>query len=397
MMIGTGVDVTYVERMRDRYIDARVRKQQWEFSKWDARDKALKDIEALFDAETGINISTVLGEFFSAWQDLANDPEDTAVRQNLIEKSDRLCNAIRNAYNDLTQIQRYLDVDVKAKVDEINSIIRQIAQLNQDIAMMGGRANDLMDKRDALVDKLAQYVDAQADMDDMGVYTVRIGGLIVVQGRDYCEIGLTREPTGYKLVYEPNGQIMDIKGGEIKGIYEVRDEVIPDIIDQLNELASTLINEVNTRHRNGYALDGVTTGLDFFSGSDASDIEVNSQIKNDPSLIAASSDGAPGNNENALDIADLQYQPIMSNNTESMQKYYNSIHEQIGLLVEESTSARLNNENFLEILKQHQQEVSGVSIDEEIINLQKYETAYAAAAKIITTADNMMETLLSLV
>ncbi len=396
-LLGTGVEVERIRRMRDIYLDARFWYQQGVFSHWEMREKSLKDIEEVLSPTAGPNLSDVLTEFWMAWQDLANDPENMAVRQALIDKADMLCREFHRLYSHLTDIQRMLDEDVKIKVDRINTIIKQIAKINEDIAKAGGNANDLLDKRDKLVDELAKYVNVRADLDEEEVFTVRIGGLIVVQGREYVEIGLQREETGWKLVYTPTGKIMDIEEGEIKGIYEVRDEIIPDFLNKLNTLASTIINEVNRIHRTGYALDGITTGLDFFDGTDASDIEVRANIVADPSLIAASADGSPGNNGIALQIADLQYKPIMNGGTESFSKYYNSLLTKIGNLVQDAEGRRQHEEAFLTSLEDQKQQIEGVDLDEEMLNLMKYQYAYEAAVKMINITNEMIDELFTII
>jgi flagellar hook-associated protein 1 FlgK len=190
----------------------------------------------------------------------------------------------------------------------------------------------------------------------------------------------------------------DISGGKLKGYLEVRDGVIVDYINRLDTLAQTLMTDVNTAHQSGFALDG-STGRVFFAGTGAADLEVNPNIAGNPVLVAAAADAltVPGDNRKAIEIANLQYQLVMSANTVTYNDYYSSLVRDAGNEVLISDAYYNHQSNMLAQLENQRESVSGVSLDEEMINLIKFQNAYTAAAKLITTADEMMQTVLQMV
>jgi flagellar hook-associated protein 1 FlgK len=190
-----------------------------------------------------------------------------------------------------------------------------------------------------------------------------------------------------------------ITGGELKGWIEARNVHIDDYINRLDTLAGTMISEINTLHSAGFTLDStLTTGVAFFTGSNASDIAVTPGIAADPNLVAAASSAAalPGDNSTALAIADLQNSASMSAGSATFDQYFNSLLGVVGSNVQTAKFSLEHQDSMILSLENRRQEVSGVSLDEEMINLVKFQHAYNAAAKLITTTDEMLQTLLSI-
>jgi flagellar hook-associated protein 1 FlgK len=191
----------------------------------------------------------------------------------------------------------------------------------------------------------------------------------------------------------------DISGGKLKGWIETRDVLIPDYRNRLDSLARTLTTEVNNLHQNGFALNQ-SAGLVFFDGTGrAADIEVNANIVANLDLIAAAADAltVPGDNRNAIEITNLQHQLLMSGNTATFNEYYSSLVRDVGNEVLKSESYYTHQSDMVAQLDNYRESVSGVSLDEEMINLIKFQNAYAAAAKMISTADEMIQTVLQMV
>ena len=188
-----------------------------------------------------------------------------------------------------------------------------------------------------------------------------------------------------------------IGDGRLKGWLDVRDQFIPDIMGRLDSLAGNIISEVNAIHINGLALDG--TQNNFFTGSSAADMAVNTVILDDPDKIAAAdiSEGIPGGNGVASAIAELQTATVMNGGQSNFGQYYSSLVSDIGGALQ---TARVNlgyQEDVTTNLQTYRESVSGVSLEEEMVNLIKYQNAFAAAAKLINVADEMMETLVKMI
>jgi flagellar hook-associated protein 1 FlgK len=173
--------------------------------------------------------------------------------------------------------------------------------------------------------------------------------------------------------------------------------VIPDYLNRIDTLALGIINNVNAIHSGGYALDGTTTGLNFFSGSGASDMAVDSAIEADVDLIAAAAtaSGAPGDESNAIAMANLQNSVTIGGAT--FDDCYNSIINDVGNDVFQATTYHDHQQSMVSSLESYREEVSGVSLDEEMVNLLKFQHAYQAAAKLVTTVDNLLQTVMDMV
>jgi flagellar hook-associated protein 1 FlgK len=188
-----------------------------------------------------------------------------------------------------------------------------------------------------------------------------------------------------------------LSGGELKGWIDTRDGLITGYLVQLDTLADTVRTSVNGLHALGFDLNGVAGGQ-FFTGTGAVNIAVNSTIVADTDLIAAAGagEGLPGGNSTAIAIANLQSAATMAGSS-TFDEYYNSLVGRVGADVQAADFNQTHQATMVQNLEQYRQEVSGVSLDEEMVNLIQFQQAYNAAAKLITTADDMMDTLMGMV
>jgi flagellar hook-associated protein 1 FlgK len=312
--------------------------------------------------------------------------------------------------SDLTHSQQALDLAIAATVTDVNRLSAQL--LNQKIVSSETgtqNANDFRDQRDLVLKELSELIDLNAFKDASGSVSVLIaGGRPLVSGTASWQLSTELNASGLQDVVwlDDDGNSVninnDISGGKLKGWIETRDVLIPGFLNRLDALAQTLVTEVNNLHQTGFDLNGIA-GQVFFDGTGtAADIEVNANIVGDPSLIAASFDplpfpSAPGDNRNAVEIAKLQHQLMMSGNTATFNDYYSSLVRDVGNEVLKSDSYYTHQSEMLAQLDNYRESISGVSLDEEMINLIKFQNAYAAAAKLVSTADELMQTVLQMV
>jgi len=293
-------------------------------------------------------------------------------------------------------------------VEEVNSLAHQIAELNQQIATLevkGGNANDYRDRRDALLDRLATLLDIQVTDEGNGMVMVSVGGKTLVTHGDVVELDTESVSRGgmevLEIVWADDGSVAGIEGGELKGLLEARDTIIPRYQDRLDELASTLIEEVNSIHRQGYGLadsgGSPPTGNDFFAGTDARSITLAQPILDDIRNIAASRDGSPGDNGVAMDILNLRDELTMSDGTSTFNDYYGITVDVLGVESRKASQMRDNQEVLVTHLENHRKSISSVSLDEEMTDLIRFEHAYAAAARFISTLNQVMGTLIDMV
>jgi flagellar hook-associated protein 1 FlgK len=291
-------------------------------------------------------------------------------------------------------------------VSDINRLSQQIADLNEKIISSEAgsfSANDYRDQRELVLKQLSELIDFSSFEDSSGAVSMLVsGGQPLVTGVLFWQLSTETNVAGLQDVVwiddagNTTNITADISGGKLKGYLEVRDGVIDDYINRLDTLAQTLMTDVNTAHQSGFALDG-SGGEVFFIGTGARDMEVNPNIVGDLDLVAAASDAltVPGDNRKAFQIASLQYQLGMGG-TQSYNDYYSAIIRDAGNEVLKSEAAYNHQSDMMAQLENQRESVSGVSLDEEMINLLKFQNAYAAAAKLITTADEMMQTILQM-
>ena len=242
---------------------------------------------------------------------------------------------------------------------------------------MGDQANDLMDQRELLVEKLSKLTNIEVTTDNVGRYNITISGKGLVYGEKVTELYLDPDLDRQGLVdvkWTDSKEKVQFKDGSVKGLLEVRDEDIEIYQKMINDMASSLINEMNAIHSAGYGLDG-STGIAFFSGSDASNIRVNNEILVDGRRIAAAIGDEPGDGQNALKMAALLKTPIMNAGTTTYAAYYSSIISRLRVDAQKATTMK-DNKSLGGPFERPPGIDSGVSLDEEMANMIKFQHAY---------------------
>ena len=404
--MGTGVSGETIERIYDRYLSAQLINESQALGRWDTQKGAVEMVEVIFNEVDGSGLSQAMSKFWDAWQSLANNPDGTTERQILITASQVLAATFNQLNSDLSQNQQNLDLAIQGTVTDINRLSQQIADLNEKIISSEAgsfSANDYRDQRELLLRELSELIDINTFEDATGAVSVLVAnGRPLVSSGQFWQLSTETNVAGFRDIVwvDDTGNATnitaDISGGRLKGYLDVRDGVIDGYINRLDTLAQTLMTDVNTLHQNGFDLDGLG-GEEFFIGTAANDMEVNPNIVGDLDLIAAASDAltVPGDSRQAIEIANLQYQLTMGG-TQSYNDYYSAIVRDVGNEVLKSGASYNHQSDMMAQLENQRESVSGVSLDEEMINLLKFQNAYAAAAKLITTADEMMQTILQM-
>ena len=413
--MGTGVEITEIQRIHDPFLGAQINEETQKMGKWESQQGALERVEMVFDAASDSGLIQSMNEFWNGWQDLANNPTGQTERVALVGKSETMALAFNQMSSDLQQIQKDLDISIKGTVDNINQIAIEIADLNYKIGSMEAEdrnANSYKDAQELLLKDLSLLIDVTSFENSNGGITVLTGtGRTLVETVFTSELTVTVNANGFYDVGFINKDgtttniSSEISGGKLKGWLDSRDIKIPDYLSRLDILAGTIIAEVNSLHvgvvgsppSGGFDLYG-NGGEVFFTGTTASDITVNANIITDPNLVAASqSPTAHGDNSNALAIADLQNTILPALNTARFDDYYNAIVNSVGSNVKEASNNHEHQITMVEHLDNYRESISGVSLDEEMVNMIKYQHAYSAAAKMIQVADEMLNTLINMV
>jgi flagellar hook-associated protein 1 len=412
--IGLGVQTTTVERMYDRFLGVQVNNENASLGRWEAQKGMLDQVEAVFDESDGYGLNQALSDFWSSWQDLSMNPSGTTERSVVAADSQTLADTIRQKYADLGQSQANIDAAVKSGVEDINRLTAEISDLNLKIGSIevGGtaNANDYRDSRDLALKQLSEIIgiNSYEDADGRVVVSVGSGRVLVESGNTYALTTATNADGHADIVWAdstgaPVNITAEISSGKMAGWLQTRDTKIAGYMNNLDELADTLATAVNTLHTAGFDRNG-DAGTDFFEGSGAAHMAVNQAILADPNLIAAASAAAdvPGDASNATAIADLRTALTMGGTatappTSTFDDAVNALVSLVGHDVQEANTFQRHQADMVTYLDNYRESVSGVNLDEEMVNLVKYQAAYNAAAKMITMGDDMLTSLMNMI
>ncbi len=443
--IGTGVDIACVRQMRSIFLDNMYRRENSTLNYWQITQSTIEDIEAVTDALSDNGLGQLISEFFSGWEEVAKDPESIAARESLVEYGVSLADMVNQLSEQLEQIQKDLDTQIKSMVGEINTITAQVAELNKKILVNelgGNNANDYRDELNTLLDTLSGYVNINVSEDDSGMYRVSAGGVNIVSGtnayRMACETNASNGAFT-TVVWEKSGMEVKLKDGELLGLINARgdvngdkgsvdngspvesgneeedvdkdsetyvfsggsDNVIARLRTGLNILTNLMTRKINAMHRSGTGLDG-SSGVDFFVKIDDTlpfeigNIKVN-PLLDDVNKIAASATGASGDGSNATEIVDFKETEYFRNDGLKMNvdDFYALIVNWVGSIGEEAEGSLKNQSTLLQQVSDKKDSLSSVSLDEEMANVLKYQHAYNANAQVMSIVDGMVDKIIN--
>ena len=269
-MIGQGIDVQSITRIRDEMLDQRITAQQNQESYWDTRSKYYTMIEQIYNEPDEVSIRSNMDKFWESWQELSINPESQAARQAVVTRGESLSDSIKSKWENLMGVGSLINSDIDSTVKQINSYANQIAAVNSEIVRsrgVGDNPNDLLDRRDLLVDKLSKLANITTDRRDPDEFMVHLDGKVLVQGgvaRNFDLVSLT-DNNGYeKLVWADTREDASVSGGTLGALIELRDVDVRNEIQSLNTMTINFSDLVNDVHRNAYGANNVT-GLDFFT------------------------------------------------------------------------------------------------------------------------------------
>jgi flagellar hook-associated protein 1 len=379
--LGTGVDVASYQRMRDSFLDVQYRAQSMLQGQAQTTEDGLQQVQLAFNEPTDSGLSSLLSNYWGAWQNLSNNPEDMGTRQALAQSAASLADGFTSLSSQLSTLQSQTGQNVSDTLTEVNSYGAQVAQLNVAISkeeVNGDTPNDLLDQRDELLDKLSAIGNVSTTPGANGSIEVSFGGASLVTDGSSSTLG--------------ESDLTGLTSGNLEGLITLRDTTIPGYQSQLNTIASTLISKTNAQSTAGFDLNGNTGGA-FFTGTGASDIAVNPAIISNPSLIAASATGAVGDAGNALAIADMQSTNVIGSST--IDSAYTQLVTQVGSDVQQATNQVDTTTSLVNALQNQRQSVSGVSLDEEMTNLITFQRGYQASARALSAIDDMLDQLIN--
>jgi flagellar hook-associated protein 1 FlgK len=509
MFVGTGVDLTGVQRQVDAALNSRLNNANSDASSASTTSTWVGQVQSTLNALSGSDLSSQMSTFFTGWSNLANDPTDTGQRQVVIQNGENLASYVQGLNTQLNGLQTSVDQELPQQTATANGLASQIASLNVQIVTAEGAntgtANALLDQRDQDVSQLSQLVNITTANQPDGSVNVYIGSEPLVEGQTNHGLSVANVNTSSgsatpTVVFTDSGGTVPVTSGSIGALEGVRSQ-ITSTTDSINTIAQNLISSVNQLSASGQGTEGFTnvtstnavndptaalnstsaglqetptngsfvvsvtqangtskstlvnvnlsgngtqTSLNslatslsaiagvsatvangqltikstnassqisfsqdssgtlaalgvntFFSGNGAGNIAVNSTVANQPSLLAAAQNGEPGDNSNALAMAQLEGQPLAGLGGESLSSSYQSLVNQVANNAAAAKTNATATTTVQQTLQDQQQSVSGVSLNDETVNLLQQQQAFQAAAQVVTTVNAMYTTLLA--
>jgi len=369
--IGTGTEVAQIRRIRDSLLDIQMRSALGEAGFWEERHGILQQVEAVFPEPSDIGMLGLIGKFFNAWQELNNSPQDPGVKAAVREVGEELATTIRQTSKQLQEIKQNTEESIGLKITEANRIAAELGVLNKAIGKIvaaGNQPNDLLDRRDLLLDQLAVLGLVEAKEDAQGKVDVYFYGqqLVEVTGAVNTFDGVT------------NGESGSLAGAESAL------ERVEQYISDIDLLADSVRDQVNSLHNVSPA------NVNFFNpgSAGAANFEVSDEIKNDLNAVSG---------EQALVIAQLRYQLTMppGNPSTTFEGFYRSLAAGIGADTEGAEYQVAGSKAVTGQLENLRQSVAGVSLDEELTRLTQFQYAYQASARVVAVMDDILDTLIN--
>jgi flagellar hook-associated protein 1 FlgK len=400
-LLGTGVSVAYVGRVRERFIDQQIRLSNDSYGSATAQQRILGQLEATLNEPSDAGLGAAMSRFFNSFQDLSVHPEESGPRNAVLQQGAMLAQTFRRLNSGLTQLRSDIGNDVQGKVDRINTLASEIGGLNVQITAAmssSGDPGDLRDQRDLKIEELSMLANISVSEDQRGSVMVSLAGTEIVSSSGASALRVTRSGERMEIASDASGSVVNATGGELGGMLKIFNTDIPSALSKLDQLASAIITRVNALHSGGYGLGTPPpTGINFFTGTSAADISVDTMVSGNINNIAASRTGAPGDNTVAVALSRVGSEPLLSGNSISVTHFYGGFVSEVGSGINSADNTARSQELILAQLENQRTSVSGVSLDEEMTNLIKYQRSYDAAARVVNTVNELFQTILNMV
>jgi len=517
VFVGTGAMLERISRLVDTFLQEQIRGSAGTVADLQVLEQNLLRIEMAFKETTDQDLSTAMNRFFDALEGLQNDPSQLALRTNVAHEARTLSTVFHETVRAIDDVSADMDVQISQLVESINSLTGQVAELNVGIVRgeggTGGQGsqNRLRDRRDLLVGQLADIVGITVIEQPNGAYNVYLGGDPLVFGVESFELEAEARSTGsaivHDVVFAADGHAASLDGGRLAGIVTTRDTLAPEFKGVLDDLARSLIWEVNRIHTEGMGLTGfadVTSsgavtnptatldaaGLDFnvtngsfvvnilngttgqvdsfnididldgigadstlnsvvgeiaaeitavlpqitavvtvdnrirlqsassnltiafgpdssgflaamgintlLSGHDANTFDVDTRVLEEPGMVAAATTSNPGDNSNAVRLTELRSALIGDLGGGTFADFLESTVSNLAVQARTTTESRMSAEDFMGSLRSRHETISGVDMNEEAVNIIRYQNAFRGAGRFIATINRLLDVIFTL-
>ena len=426
--LGTGVQSGSIQRIRDSFVDHQYRQESNKFGYWESQSKAISQMEDVFNEPSEYGLQKSLSEFWQSLQDVATNPNESGARAVAIRRGEAVADSFNYMYKSLTDIQTNLGTEIQHTTKDMNSILKQIAQVNEQIKNVepnGYVPNDLYDQRDLLLDELSTLVPIEVEYHSSGgraVEGVAEGWAVVslklndgskvelVNGNraakveenfDQASGDINKAATGISI----NGSMIGFDdladSGKLKSLmnsYGTADGqgLYPEMLAELDKLAQAFMDEFNKVYGEGYPLEGEDGPKAFFVGNSAGNIKVNKEIVDNPSAFRASSEkDEEGNGKNAQKLANIQFSSADGLGGATIESFFQGMIGDLGVNGLEANKLVGNTATLLMAVEERRASISSVSLDEEMTDMIRFQQAYNASARMITVVDETLDKIIN--
>ncbi len=399
---GLGVRISAVNRLRNEMADTQMLYKKQTMGYLQSQKSIFDQLEASMASDTGIDLDLHISKLFDSFSELSSDPQDASVRNNLLASGQQLTQKLRAMSSNMDETSEVVRQSATQTVTRINELLGELASLNQSVVtgQVSGRENHAsLDQQIHKLEQLSELVDFETLKSDNGSLQIRIGGVKVVEEGEASLLKPEVDDVdkNFRLRLQKNGKAVDVNGGRLGGEIEMYESGIPEIRQRLDKIAESIVEEFNEVHSQGYGLDD-NTQRNFFNPANttAADIEINEAIRLNHRHIAASSVAEEaGNGAIAADIAELRNVRVLEGR--KLVDYAVDLISSPGTELTRLSAGIEATDSEMQMLSIQQQQESGVNVDEELSKMIKYQNAYQGAARVMSAAQDMYDTLIGIV
>jgi len=397
---GSGVTITGITRMNDAFLDARARSEHGKQSYLDVRQVVMERLESGIGEPGADGLAAIMAEFRDAWSDLANNPDNSAARSQVLARGEALATAVGLQVRNFDVEAGDQRVRLNAMVGEVNTLASDLAATNKAVAaanLDSSDAGNLLDQRDQLALRLAELTGGKATVNGGGGFDFSVNGVALVTGAQAgrLEVATGVTPTGdadgnpvtFRVVHPLNGTTAVPAGvsGETGAVTDLLNTTIPAYVAGLDAVAKTLADGVNALHQAGYDTAG-TPGGPFFSYDAAKPAASLAVAVTSTALVAASAlPGGAVHGGTADAISELK----------TAESAYQQLVNGFGATIASGRRIATSQQLLTEQVDGSREQLSGVNLDEEMLQMVQFQHAYEAAARVLTTVDSMLDTLIN--
>lgn len=382
--LGTGVKMETVIRVVDDFVNKQIRQESGTLSQYQAKADVLEQMEAMVNEPSEVGLQAHMSQMFEGWQELAKNPESLSSRTIVIEKSRTFADLLNHGMDQTQALIEETDQQIGKQITDLEALVDGLDTLNRqifNIAVKGHIPNDLLDQRDKLMSSLAEITNFSVGEDSYGRVEISVGTqkLLSFEGKESLE-GISWQDTA--------------NTGALRGYYDGK-AVLETRMAELTDFASVVAQGMNLVHKEG--LDP-SEALDIFLLDGEGRIFVNPILGDDNSRLMAGEtpDSPVGDGTRAAKMAALRDANLLfGEESTTMESKYNAMVTKMGIAKQHADNMVKNQTVLLGQLETRRESISGVSLDEEVSNLVKYQKAYEANAKVIAVLTEMLDVLIN--